>query len=132
MAVNIYRFQITQKNSDHNRQLIAAMCNEMTHVQDFQVKLVEYGWKPSKLRWIHWIVGSAIGLASRLMGTQAILRADIWLESRAVHGYGELLQTVDWDDDTRAVIELDQADEVMHITRWQRLLRSTQRGGTGT
>ena len=49
MAVNIYRFQITSEASELNRQLITAMCNEMTHLQDFQTKLFEYGWKPSKL-----------------------------------------------------------------------------------
>jgi len=38
MAVNIYKFQITKHSSEHNRQLIAAMCNEMTHFQNFQVK----------------------------------------------------------------------------------------------
>ena len=33
MAVNTYRFQITQTDDALNRELIAAMCNEMTHVQ---------------------------------------------------------------------------------------------------
>ena len=35
MAQTIYRFQITGENCELNRQLIAAMCNEMTHHQDF-------------------------------------------------------------------------------------------------
>ena len=39
MAQTIYKFQITKKTSELNRKLIAAMCNEMTHYQDFQVKL---------------------------------------------------------------------------------------------
>ena len=43
MAVNIYKFQITSDPSEFNQHLIAAMCNEMTHLQDFQVKLYEYG-----------------------------------------------------------------------------------------
>lgn len=49
MAVNIYKFQTTKKVCNLNRQLIAAMCNEMTHYQDFQTKLFEYG-----LRHIRW------------------------------------------------------------------------------
>ena len=61
VAVNIYRFQITKRASEHNRQLIAAMCNEMTHLQDFEVKLFEYGWRPSKLRWAYLIVGFTLG-----------------------------------------------------------------------
>ena len=51
MAANIYKFQMTANPSELNLQLIMAMCNEMTHIQDFQVKLYEYGWRPSKLRW---------------------------------------------------------------------------------
>ncbi|NIN00370.1 MAG: hypothetical protein GTO24_20505, partial [candidate division Zixibacteria bacterium] len=66
------------------------MCNEMTHVQDFQIKLYEYGWRPSKLRWAFWIVGLVIGFGSRLLGRRAILKTSIWLEKKAVHHYGQL------------------------------------------
>lgn len=124
MAVNIYRFQITKKDSEHNRHLIAAMCNEMTHLQDFQVKLFEYGWRPSKLRGIFWIAGFIIGFFSRLMGEKSILRTGIWVETKAVHHYGELLRTVDWDEATRRIIEKDRADEHGHVNRWKELLQS--------
>jgi len=122
MAVNIYLNQITGDDTEHNRQLIAAMCNEMTHLQDFQVKLLEYGWKPSILRWGYWVVGFVIGFTSRLRGRKAVLRAGIWTEAKAVHHYGELLETIEWDDETRRVVEKNQADEQAHIDRWQRLL----------
>jgi len=126
MAVNIYRFQITQDVSELNRQLIAAMCNEMTHVQDFQVKLFEHGWRPSSLRWTYWIVGCVLGFVSRLMGKKAVLRADIWFETKAVRDYGELLQTADWDEDTRLVIEKDRADEQGHVSRWKAMLEAME------
>lgn len=115
MAANIYKFQITNKACELNRRLITAMCNEMTHIQDFQVKLFEYGCKPSKLRWVFWMVGFIVGFTSRLMGTKAILKAGIWLETQAVQHYDKLLKTIDWDEDTRKVIEKDQADEHGHI-----------------
>ncbi len=124
MAQNIYKFQLTQKPSALNHQLIAAMCNEMTHLQDFQVKLYEYGWKPSKWRWTYWLVGWAFGTVSRLRGPKAILKTGIWVESKAVDHYAELLETVEWDDDTRAVIQKDQADEQGHISRWRALLEA--------
>lgn len=57
MAVNIYRMQISKNASDLNCKLIKAMGNEMTHVQDFQIKLYEYGSKPSPMRWIMGMVG---------------------------------------------------------------------------
>jgi ubiquinone biosynthesis monooxygenase Coq7 len=119
MASTIYRFQITPENCELNRQLIAAMCNEMTHYQDFQVKLYEFGFKPSLIRWAYWIVGFTFGFGSRILGKKAILKTGIWVETKAVHHYAELLDTIDWDEETRTVIEKDQADEDGHINRWK-------------
>jgi len=125
MAQTIYKFQITRGRNDLNRQLITAMCNEMGHYQDFQIKLYEYGFRPSLLRGAYWLVGFAFGFGSRLLGVGAILRTGIWVESKAVHHYAQLLRDVPWDDDTRRVVEKDQADEDGHITRWTRLLQAT-------
>ncbi len=125
MAANIYKFQLTKNPSELNRQIIIAMCNEMTHVQDFQIKLYEYGWRPSKLRWAFWIVGLVIGFGSRLLGRRAILKTSIWLEKKAVHHYGQLSQSIDWDEDMRRLIEEDGSDEDGHVSRWQSLLQSS-------
>lgn len=123
MATTVYRFQITPgRRDDMNLKLIAAMCNEMTHYQDFQVKLAEYGFRPNPFRWAFGIVGFVFGCGSRLLGPRAILRTGVWVESKAVHHYAELLATIDWDNDTRRVIEKDQADEAGHIGRWTSLL----------
>ena len=123
-ATNIYRYHITAERSELNRDLIAAMCNEMTHYQDFQVKLFEYGWRPSKLVWAYGIAGAVLGFWSRLRGRKAILKTGIWVETRAVREYGKLLREVDWDEETRKVVEKNQADEDGHIQRWQKLLQS--------
>ena len=124
MAMTIYRFQVTKEKNELNRQLISAMCNEMTHYQDFQVKLYEYGFRPSIIRWAYWIVGFVFGFGSRILGTKAILKTGIWVETKAVGHYADLLETIDWDEDTRKVIEKDQADEDGHINRWKSLLQS--------
>ncbi len=126
MAITIYRCQITGENCEVNRQVIAALCNEMTHYQDFQVKLYEYGFKPSIIRWAYWCVGFSFGFFSRLLGRKAILKTGIWVETKAVHHYSELLKTIDWDEDTRKVIEKDQADEDGHINKWKKLLKDQQ------
>ncbi len=123
MAVNIYKFQITKRESELNLQLIGAMSNEMTHLQDFQIKLLEYGFKPSMLRWLYWIVGFKFGLFSRLLGTKAILQTGIWVEKKAVRHYDVLLREIDWDEETRKIIEKDQADEYGHIKRWKAFLK---------
>jgi len=124
MAVHLYRCQLTRASTELNRQMLAAMCNEMTHVQDFQVKLYEYGWRPSRLQWAFWLVGLVIGLGSRLGGARSILKAARWAEIRAVRHYSELLQSVDWDEETRRVIEKDRFDEIGHVKRWEDLLKS--------
>jgi demethoxyubiquinone hydroxylase (CLK1/Coq7/Cat5 family) len=126
MAVNIYKFQITRKDSELNLQLISAMGNEMTHLQDFQIKLYEYGFKPSKLRWLYWMVGFKFGLFSRLLGTKAILHTGIWVEKKAVRHYDVLLKEIDWDEETRKIIEKNQADEYGHIRRWGAFLKKSK------
>jgi len=128
MAQTIYKFQITGERNDTNKELVAAMCNEMGHYQDFQVKLYEYGFRPSLLRWAFWLVGFAFGFGSRLLGPKWIFKTGVWVESKAVHHYAELLEAIEWDDETRKVIEKDQADEDGHISRWKKLLES---GGHG-
>jgi demethoxyubiquinone hydroxylase (CLK1/Coq7/Cat5 family) len=122
MATNIYKCQIGRGACALDVHLTAAMCNEMTHMQDFQTKLYEYGFRPSKLRWMYWLVGYVFGLGSRMMGPRRVLNTGVWVETKAVHHYAELLRDVDWDDETRACIEKDQADEYGHIERWKRLL----------
>jgi demethoxyubiquinone hydroxylase (CLK1/Coq7/Cat5 family) len=126
VATNIYKYQLTKEETELNRQLIAAMCNEMTHFQDFQIKLYEYGFKPNLFRWAYWIVGCVLGFWSRIRGRKAILKTGIWVEKKAVKRYAELLHQVDWDDDSRKVIEKNQADEDGHIDRWRRLLVAEQ------
>jgi ubiquinone biosynthesis monooxygenase Coq7 len=122
MAMTIYKFQLTAERSELNRQLIAAMCNEMGHYQDFQIKLYEFGFKPSKIRGAFWFVGFAFGFGSRLLGKKAMLKTGIWVEAKAVTHYAHLLAEIDWDGDTRKVVEKDAADEDGHINRWKAML----------
>jgi demethoxyubiquinone hydroxylase (CLK1/Coq7/Cat5 family) len=126
MAQTIYRFQITKEPTPLNHQLITAMCNEMTHYQDFQVKLYEYGFRPSLWRCFFWFAGMAMGYISRLKGRQAMLKVDVWIETMAVHHYDRLLERIDWDPQTRSIIEKNQSDEYGHIDRWQELLGSVE------
>ena len=66
--------------------------------------------------------GFVIGSVSKLMGSKTVLKTGIWVEAKAVDHYDKLLSSVDWDPDTRQVIEKDQADEYGHINRWQKLI----------
>jgi ubiquinone biosynthesis monooxygenase Coq7 len=122
MASNIYKCQITKEACALNARLTEAMCNELTHMQDFQTKLYEHGFTPSKTRAAHWLVGYVLGLGSRFFGSRTILKTGVWAETKAVRHYAKLLAAIEWDEDTRAVIEKDQADESGHIQRWKYLL----------
>jgi len=122
MAVNIYRYQISRKKSGLETDLIAAMKNEMGHVQDFQVKLLEYGWRPHMLRWQNWMIGWVFGWSSAMMGRKDVLRMGIWTETRAIEHYQKLLNEVDWDEDTYKMVEKDLNDEVNHLYHWKALL----------
>lgn len=53
---------------------------------------------------------------------KAILKTGIWVETKAVQYYAEILETIDWDEETRKVIEKDQADEYGHIRQWKKVL----------
>ena len=123
MAVNIYKCQITKDVTPLNTALTAAMSNEMTHMQDYQTHLYEYGITPDKARGRYWLAGYVFGLGSRMMGTKRVLRTGIWAENKAVEHYGKLLASAPWDDETRAVIEKDRADEYGHIARWEGFLK---------
>lgn len=119
MAANTYRFQLNTKEPELNRELIAAMLNEMVHIQDFQVKLLEFGWKPSIFRYFWYCVGIFFGLASGLFGANGIRKMGSFVERKAVAHYQHLLETIDWDEDTRKVIEKNWIDEFHHIQVWE-------------
>lgn len=122
MAVNVYKFQITKNKSELDIQLTMAMGNEMTHLQDFQIKLFEYGFRPNRLRFLYWIVGFGFGFFSRLMGKRTALKTGIWVEAKAVRHYEKLLKEINWDEQTRGIIEKNQADEFGHLRRWKEQL----------
>lgn len=122
MAVTIYRLQIGPEPTELNRELIAAMCNELTHLQDFQTQLYEYGFRPSPLRLFWQGVGVVFGLGSRWAGAERILKTGIWVESKAVEHYSRLLEAAPWEEASRRMLRKNQEDERGHIQTWRRLL----------
>jgi ubiquinone biosynthesis monooxygenase Coq7 len=126
MAVTIYRLQIGREPTELNRELIAAMCNELTHLHDFQTQLYEYGFRPSPLRLFWQAVGAVLGAGSRLLGDERILKTGIWVESKAVAHYRHLLDVAPWEEASRRVLRKNQEDEQGHIHTWRRLLEASR------
>jgi hypothetical protein len=50
------------------------------------------------------------------------LKTAVWLEKKAVHHYGALLNAIEWDEDLRRIIKEDGSDGDEHVSRWKRLL----------
>ncbi|MBN2102531.1 ferritin-like domain-containing protein [bacterium] len=126
MAVNVYRFHISNRFPELKVSLIAAMKNEIGHVQDYLVKLYEYEFKPAWYRWAFWIVGAVIGTGSKILGKRMILKAGIWTESKAIAHYQELLESAPWDDSTYQMIDKDRQDEIVHLNLWSELLKKIE------
>ncbi|MFC1569699.1 ferritin-like domain-containing protein [bacterium] len=126
MATNVYRCQISNRYPELKVDLIAAMKNEMGHIQDYLVKLYEYELNPAWYRSAFWMVGWFIGTTSRILGKKAIFKAGIWTESKAVHHYEELLKAAAWDEVTYQVIHKGRQDEVVHLNLWTRLLKEME------
>jgi len=123
MAVNVYKNQMPRRDECQNRQLISAMANEISHVQDFQILLYEFGFGPSSLRFAFWIVGVLLGTGSRLAGGRAVPRMGIWTETKAVRHYSELIDSIRWDEKSLQILIRNRKDEEAHLSIWKKAMR---------
>jgi demethoxyubiquinone hydroxylase (CLK1/Coq7/Cat5 family) len=118
MAVQVYRAQVSKKRTELDRQLIAAMENEVTHHTDSMVLLLEYNGNEAMARLPFYIFGYTAGRISRLLGTKYILRLAEWVERKAIHHYEELADAVKWDKPTYEYVFRMWEDEKVHQARW--------------
>jgi demethoxyubiquinone hydroxylase (CLK1/Coq7/Cat5 family) len=126
MAVSLYRLQIRSEMCEHNRELIAALCNKMSHLQDYFILLFEYGARPAKVRAAWWLLGGFLGYGSRLLGRTRVLKTGIRIEKKILRRYEQLLKTIDWEADVRALLEKNRDDAHAHIHRWKTLLHTAE------
>ncbi len=118
MATQVYRAQISKKQTELDRQLIAAMENEVTHHTDSMVLLLEYNGNESMARLGFYIFGYVGGRISRLLGTKYILRLAEWVERKAIEHYEHLAGDVKWDKATYEYVFRMWEDEKVHQARW--------------
>jgi len=122
MAVQVYRAQWSPEPTELNRQLIAAMDNELTHQADSLSRLMEYGGRPMLMRGPFYVVGWVLGRVSRMLGLRAMLRLGAWVEAKAIDHYAHLTAAVDWDPATHDLLVGMWNDEKCHLRRWTHLL----------
>jgi demethoxyubiquinone hydroxylase (CLK1/Coq7/Cat5 family) len=126
MAVQVYRAQWSAEPTELNRQLVAAMDNELTHQADSLSRLMEYGGRPMLLRAPFYVVGWVLGRVSRMLGLRAMLRLGAWVEAKAIDHYAHLTAAVDWDPATHDLLVGMWNDEKCHHRRWTYLLEHPQ------
>jgi rubrerythrin len=121
-ATQIYR---TQKPAFHDGSLIKpledASSNEKTHVDKLRAQLnkLNYGVYPFGL--LFQYAGEVLGFIARLSGKLNLLRADTFVENRAVKDYNGFVKAIPFDADTVSVIREIIADEEIHINNWKKV-----------
>ena len=120
LATEVYRAQIPAfPEKEIADRLSAAMINEQEHTDSLKARIEELGGTTSWLGFFFQMAGKLWGLATRLLGKMSILKADIWLERKAVADYGDFLKRVDFDEKSTALIQKNIEDEKAHIKRWE-------------
>ncbi|MBN2584518.1 MAG: demethoxyubiquinone hydroxylase family protein [Planctomycetes bacterium] len=118
MAVQVYRAQWSPRLTELNRQLIAAMDNELVHQADSLSRLMEYGGRPMLLRAPFYVVGWVMGRVSRMLGVRAMMRLGAWVEGKAIDHYAHLTVAMEWDPQTHEMLMRMWDDEKCHHSRW--------------
>ena len=119
-AVEIYSAQIRAfPEREIADRLKAAMANEQEHVNDLRARIGELEGDCSRLGVFFQSAGKVLGFTTTLLGKIFLLKIDISIEKRAVKGYGELLQKVDFDEKSRSLVQKNLEDEKVHIKRWE-------------
>jgi len=119
-AVEVYRRQIRAfPQKDIRERLEAARDNEQEHVDDLRARIEELGGSCPWQGFFFQMAGMVLGSTSTLLGRMFALNADIRLEQRAVRDYGAFLQKIDFDENSRRLIQKNIEDEKVHIKRWE-------------
>ena len=129
MAVQIYRAQMWRFRGRREiaERLIHATVNERKHFDDLTSRVRDLGGTPSRLSPLFAVGGWMIGFLPTLAGKVPALKLDIRVEERAVRDYQRFLNRVNFDEESRALMEKNMADEEEHIRAWKdsiELLRS--------
>lgn len=122
MAVQIYRAQTWRLGGQPliAEKLSHAIAVEREHRENLEARLKELGGRPPILKLPYALAGWALlGFVPAILGKMALLKADIWVEEKAVRDYRAFLAKTPFDDQTRALVAKNMEDEKEHIRYWQ-------------
>ncbi|MBM3156686.1 MAG: ferritin-like domain-containing protein [Chloroflexi bacterium] len=130
-ATEIYRTQIAAfTEKEISDRLKIARDNEQEHTDNLKAQIEKLGGRQSRQGFLFQAAGRMLGCFTRMMGKMFILKADIWIETKAVKDYGAFLQRLNFDEESKALVQRNLEDEKVHIKRWEdsaKLLRDKKR-----
>jgi len=129
MAIQIYRAQMWRFRGKQEiaQKLVDATANERKHFADLASRVRDIGGTPSRLSPLFAVAGWIIGFLPAVVGKVPALKVDILVEERAVKDYQGFLNRVDFDDESREIMERNMADEKEHIRTWKESLELLRR-----
>ena len=106
----------------------AATANEQEHADGLKSRVADLKGKGSSMGWFFALGGMMIGILTRIMGKQRVMKTNIWVETKAVKDYGAFLQKVNFDEKSAALIKKNIGDEQRHVDNWTRILGELNKG----
>jgi len=116
LATQVYRTQIRAfRGHEIAERLKIAAENEQEHADTLAKLIKELRGNTSKIGIFYQVAGTILGFITTLLGKVFLLKADLFIERRAVRDYGNFLQKVDFDEKSVALINKIVGDEKRHI-----------------
>jgi demethoxyubiquinone hydroxylase (CLK1/Coq7/Cat5 family) len=99
-------------------KLTAASVNEQTRVDLLRVRILDLKIGLSSWGFLFKFAAVIVGAVTRVLGKQTIMRADVFVEQRAIKDYRNYVKTVGFNEKTTAMLEKIIANEVKHVETW--------------
>jgi bacterioferritin len=123
-ATEIYR---TQRRAFTEEEIIdklnTATKNEQQHADALHRCITELNGTLSRLGALFQRAGGFLGFVTASFGKLFVLKADIWIEKRAIKDYGAFLRKVEVDQRSVALLKKIIADEERHVKTWENCIK---------
>ncbi|UCC16512.1 MAG: ferritin-like domain-containing protein [Dehalococcoidales bacterium] len=101
------------------KKITNAAENEQEHVKVLQKRILELQGSRSKFGFLFQTAGRVFGTITGLFGKKLVLKANVFVENRAIKDYRIFLNKVKFDEDTVQLVNRIIADEVYHKDTWE-------------
>ena len=119
-ATQIYLTQCRAfAGSEIKDKLKKASINERQHVEYLLKRIIELKGGPSRFGFLFQLAGVLMGFMTICLGRLFVLKADTWVEKKAIKDYGSFVKKLDFDSKTEILLKKIIADEEKHVKTWQ-------------